>query len=329
MDGSTRTFDEAPPIDFIRREPFMPWWYRRRSYLKAAAAAVILLMFSSGGYVFAERNATTTVSLTDAVGQFRTAAKKNVQEAAPATEPKKVDGPVGQGVSGSRAPAQAASPVTRQPTHAVAAPPAPYLLPPEGVYTYRTTGGEQISVAGAHHDYPPETTATLTHTGGCHWRMENDVIKEHEDLRTFCSSTNDLYQNEQGRWITFYGKREGEDITFRPPQLVNAVTEKPGAKASSSGTDPQGDSVKVDRTYLGRVAITIGSTAVQALRVHLTGTSSGQSQGTFVDDLWLDPATGLTLRWERSVDSTADSFGARVRYTERATFQLESLVPQT
>ena len=328
MDGPTRLYDEAPQIDYIRRESFMPWSYRRRGYLKTAGATLILMLLVSGGYMFAKRNATTDVSVSAAVGQFRHESMAEDQGAPVAALQQKVDGP-GQAVSGGRGPAQAASPVARQPVQAVSAAPLPYLLPPEGVYTYRTTGGEQISLGNAHHDYPPETTATLTHLGGCRWQIRNDVIKEHEDLRTYCSQTGDLFQDQQARWVTFYGKREGEDITFAPPQLVSAVTDKLGATSSSVGRDSQGDSATGTRTYLGRVPITVGSAVVQTVHVKVAGTMSGQSSGHFVDELWLDPATGMTIKWVRSVDSISNAFGASVHYTENASFLLESLVPQT
>jgi hypothetical protein len=84
------------------------------------------------------------------------------------------------------------------------------------------------------------------------------------------------------------------------------------------------------RAYIGRAAIAMDRTSIDAVRIHFTGTTSGKSNGTFVEDLWLDPATGLTLRWDRSVDTMADaSFGARVHYTENAHFLLESLRPRT
>ena len=52
--------------------------------------------------------------------------------------------------------------------------------------------------------------------------------------------------------------------------------------------------------------------------------------GTANEDMWIAPQTGMTLRWVRAVDTLADAaFGARVRYTENASFYLESLTPRT
>ena len=57
-------------------------------------------------------------------------------------------------------------------------------LPAEGVYAYRTSGGESISVLAAHHDYPAVTYAAVHHTGGCGWQIHAAVVKEHVDERT-------------------------------------------------------------------------------------------------------------------------------------------------
>lgn len=326
MDGPVRVFDEAPPIAYTRRVRFVPRWWRWRNHLRVAAGAVAFIFLVGGGYVFSQRSVATNVTVSDAVGQFRSGSRSEPAN----TQATVVDGASGKDVVGSRGPVQAASPVSRQPSHVVATPAVPYVLPAEGVYTYATSGGEQISVAGAHHDYPPHSTATVRHLGGCRWQIRSDVIKEHTDDRTFCSRTTDLYQNEQARWVTFYGKRDGEGFTFTPPMLVSAISEAIGTKSTATARNPNGDSVTVNRTYLGRVPLTIAGKVVRTVRVHLAGTSTGKSQGTFVDDLWLDPLTGLTLRWDRSVDEVADaSFGARVHYTEKASFVLESLTPQT
>ena len=78
-----------------------------------------------------------------------------------------------------------------------------------------------------------------------------------------------------------------------------------------------------------RVPIAIGDETISAVRIRMDGTMTGSSQGTSVDDLWLDPITGMTLRWDRFVDAVSNKFGANVRYTERASFVLESPVPRT
>ncbi len=325
-----RTYEEAPEIPYTRRERFVSRWWRRRTYLRAVAGLLILLVMGGGGYAFSQRNRATKVTVDEAVGAFRAQAGPAVVHEV-ATTDRGVVGPVGGGVATSgREPTQAASSVQRPASRATAGGPKPYVLPPAGVYTYRTTGGEQISVAGAHHDYPPESTATVTHVGGCHWRVEFDVIKEHTDILNLCSRTNELRQSSQARWVSFFGKRDGQEFTFSPPALVSDATERPGARSQALGKGDERGDVQLVRTYVGREPISIDERTIMSVHIHLDGTAAGKASGKSVDDVWLDPATGVALRWERSVDAIADAaFGAKVHYTENAKFILESLQPRT
>jgi hypothetical protein len=59
------------------------------------------------------------------------------------------------------------------------------------------------------------------------------------------------------------------------------------------------------------------------------GTFTGRAIGTSLEELWLVPETGMTVRWDRKVDTNADSVFGKVHYTEDASFELASLVPQT
>src|SRR5581483_5561924 len=193
------------------------------------------------------------------VARFRT--EKHSKAAAPiVARAAAVDGPSRQDVAGSRVAALSA-PTTRLPTHAASQ--APYLIPPEGVYTFHTSGSESISLAGAHHDYPPTTTGTLRHTGGCGWTFTNTPIKEHTDILTMCSKPGNMFQTEQARYISFYGKTDGGAYTFDPPQLVSRVGEAPGTATDSIGESTKHDGeVRIVRTFVERTTLQIGTQTV-------------------------------------------------------------------
>jgi hypothetical protein len=323
-----RTFEEAPEIPYIRRERFASRWWRWRSLLRLVGAVLALAVMGGGGYVFSQRNVATKVTVDDAVGAFRA---KTRTAPAEATRDRGVDGPVAGRVAASRRePTQAASSVPRSASRAQNAGPKPYVLPPEGVYTYRTSGGESVSIAGAHHDYPSESTATVRHLGGCRWHVEFNVIEEHKDILDLCSRTDEFSQSSQARWVSFFGKRDGQEFTFSPPALVSDATEPVGARSEATGKGDQRGDVHLVRTYLGRESISIDGRTVETVRLHIAGTATGKQRGSSVDDLWLDPMSGMPIRWERSVDAIADAtFGARVHYKENAKFNLVSLRPRT
>jgi hypothetical protein len=68
---------------------------------------------------------------------------------------------------------------------------------------------------------------------------------------------------------------------------------------------------------------------VEVVRIRVDGTLSGRIHGTSHDVLTLVRSTGLPLHWQRTVDTMAQAFGTNVHYVEHATFDLQSLVPQT
>lgn len=163
------------------------------------------------------------------------------------------------------------------------------MKPQEGVYTYRTSGGESISVAGTRHRYPERTYGSVRHRAGCGWEMENQVIEEHTDHRVLCS--------EPGRVLQLQQSRDGQAM--------------------------------MTRTYLGRGTIDVGGRPVEVEHIRIEGRFTGKATGRSLDDLLLLPDNALTVRWKRMVDTKADAaFGAQVRYEEQADFVLESLEPR-
>ena len=201
--------------------------------------------------------------------------------------------------------------------------------PAQGVYAYRTTGGDQVSVAGASHDYPDTTYATVRHLDGCHWFVRNDVVEEHVDERTICNGVDAVTQVSQARWVTFFGKRDGMELTCEPPMVLARPNGLPMPEETSvcSGGGTQ---AKMRRTTVGRERVAVGGAAVDAVRIVIEGTFTGKATGKSRDELWIAEATGLTLRWDRMVDTMADAaFGAQVRYQEQASFVLLSLTPRT
>ena len=317
---------------------------RRRRAARACLWLAILGVLGGNVFVLTQRNKTTTVSAADALAAFRaepiapgpvpaepgtTVPPVTVAPAGPTTTPV---GPPGATATTSapavhtaaaRPAAQASSPAT-----APAAVPAT-AKPAQGVYAYRTTGGDQVSVAGASHDYPDTTYATVRHLDGCHWFVRNDVVEEHVDERTICNGVDAVTQVTQARWVTFFGKKDGMELRCEPPIVLarpNGLPMPEETSACSGG----GTQAKMRRTLVGRERVTVGGVAVDALRIVIDGTFSGKATGRSHDELWVAESNGLTLRWDRMVDTMADAaFGAQVRYQEQASFVLLSLTPRT
>jgi hypothetical protein len=86
---------------------------------------------------------------------------------------------------------------------------------------------------------------------------------------------------------------------------------------------------KITRTFVGTERIVVGGESIRTIHLSVVGTFTGRATGTSHEELWLVPETGMTVRWDRKVDTNADSVFGKVHYTENASFVLTSLVPAT
>jgi hypothetical protein len=305
--------------------------------LRSAVAVGAVVVLASDLFILTQRTRTTTVARSDALRAVRAHPRAPTIVSTPvASDPQAASSP--GGTTSTTTPRQNAS---RSATSLMlpgaaperAPPLRPFHAPPAGVYAYETRGGEQISLAAAHHDYPPETYATVRPTSGCGWLFEHRIVKEHTDRLTLCSNPTGLLQLAQEREIEFFGQTDGD--TYRcdvPPSLLYAVSDTSGRThhlvcRSSDGTA----TASLSTSYAGRERRTIGADAVDAVHFRLTMTVAGGriDHGTGRYDYWVHPDTGMLLHVVRDLDITAHATFGNVRYREQADLKLKSLVPAT
>jgi len=296
----------------------------RRRRIRIVLAIVLVPILATGTFVLTQRGRTTEVSLDEVTKTFR-ADNSEPEAASPVRESEGRSVVDAERASSARAieetgpDEEVTKPVTKT---------GPYKLPSEGVYTYRAKGGEQVSILGAHHDYPERVYATVRHLDGCRWEHRNDVIKEHVDRRVWCSQAGQLTQISQGREVEFFGQRDGSSATCSPPMVIHKVDDGPGGtyEGECSG---EATTATIRRTIVDDKDFVVGGDPVDAIHLRIDSTFTGMANGTSNEDVWLDAATGMTLRWDRVVDTEANSAFGNVHYTENASFILESLVPTT
>jgi hypothetical protein len=284
-----------------------------------------------GGTVFVltQRNVATHVSLDDAVGRFRAGAPtldaENQVLPAPeaaADQPAPTGRPVAERATeedvAEAAPEAAVSPATRE----------PYVLPDEGVYAYRTQGSETVSTFGAKHTYPERSFATVRHMGGCRWEHRHEVLEEHVDIRHFCGAQGTFQQIFYERQVTFFGQTDGGAMRCEPAIALHRTGIAPGDEQVVECEDGEGGHATMTRTFLGIDATDVGGEVVKAVKVTVEAEMTGTVDGESSDTLWYHPLTGMTLRWDRTVDTLATAYGTKIHYTEDASFVLESLEAQ-
>ncbi|MHB8664274.1 MAG: hypothetical protein ACYDH6_16460 [Acidimicrobiales bacterium] len=307
-------------------------WWRRHLFSVTTLGVVSLAVLGTDMFLLTQRNVTKPVTFGAALQHFR---ETRVLTAGPAAVT------TGGVAAASTASTSSATPVpsptatnavgsARSAGAVVAARPVAFGLPPEGVYSYKTSGGEKINVLDASHSYPPVTYATVRHKAGCVWQIENDVIQEHTDSRDLCSARGQFSELAQTRRVTFFGKTDGGTYTCTPQLDLVLVPEPAGTARDGVCADGKGSAARIHATDLGSQQVVVGGVAVTVVHTVLDSELSGRAVGTAHDDLLIVADTGMTVAWTRSVDTVADAaFGAKAHYTEQAQFQLLSLTPQT
>lgn len=295
---------------------------RRR--IRIVLSIVLVPLVAAGGFVLTQRGRTTELSLDEATTRFRTS-ETEIETVAP------IQGSAQEGAAEpdrEPVPAESQTISSDRDKETTVASSGAYDLPPEGVYAYRAKGREQVSILGAHHEYPERIYATVRHLDGCRWEHRNDVIKEHVDRREWCSQSGQLTQLSQGREVEFFGQRDGSSATCSPPMVIHKVGDGPGTtyEGECSG---EATTAKIRRTIVDDDDFVVGDISVEAVHIRIESTFTGMATGTSDEDIWLDAATGMTLRWDRVVDTDADSAFGKVHYSENASFTLESLDPRT
>lgn len=224
--------------------------------------------------------------------------------------------------SPSAAPAPAPEPSPKQ------APPAPapaptFALPTQGVYTYATTGGEEINTPGGKRSYPEETFGVLRLEGGCAWSIEFRVLEEHREAFTLCTEGPVITETESRSDIVFYGAENRETYTC---DLVHGdLGAAPGSTTTGRCTGDQGTNTEKTTEVIGREVLVVGGVQVETIHTRSETVISGASQGFAVTNQWITVDTGLIVRVER----VADSSRGAIDYHEEVTFMLQSLTPRS
>ena len=297
---------------------------RIRIGLPAVAIALILV---ADVVLLSQQDQSTAVSLDAAVEGFRAAQSAEetpvastvvVDPAASVTPTTLVPGK-----AGTAAPAPAGGTANAGPAASTA---GPFRTPAEGVYSYRTTGSEEVSLGGGRHDYPARTYAAVRAVGGCDWDFEHRVLEEHVERRLQCSAPGQLSQKNERAEITFFGQANKADYTCDPPLVITRVGDGAGAKYTGvcRGSDGQ---FTMTTTFVGRERLTVGGVAVDALHVLMESVTAGRADGTSRNDYWMHADTGLMLKSIRKVQTRAKAYGSTVDYREDSTFELERLEP--
>lgn len=194
-----------------------------------------------------------------------------------------------------------------------------------GVYRYATTGGESVdALGGAHHDYPSETTITVT-PDGCGALFRWDALKERRDEWRLCATPRGLVLGDGLQYHEFFAQPDPEDVRCPESPLIVPAEPAPGPAVTMDCT-LHGDPWTVSWQVLGPESRAVGGTVVETVHVRQSVNDTHDLGEQSSVDWYLD-AHGLPIYVTATKSSKSSSPVGPVLYQEQYTLQLESLSP--
>ena len=314
--------------------------YNPRTGLRASLAVVTAVMLIAGlGFAYLKSiDRADAYSADQAVAAFRTPPPTQPAPSAEAPAPTAPGEPAAPAGDANAAPAAPAAPAggavaaAAAPQAPIATVPSPLTRPAEGVYVYKTSGGESTTVlGGAKHEYPEQTTITVRHTPcgvDTSWRP----LEQRADYRSFCTDEGGLRAVVLASQRQFFGRTAGSFQECGPTTYYLRF-EGPAPAASWSGPckgRASGLEVTLTGTLLGREMKQVGSQTIDAIRFQINVESVGESHHTKIKAIvTMAAATGLYLALDSTTEATGSSQGTSGTYNEHYTLELTDLNPLT
>ena len=196
-------------------------------------------------------------------------------------------------------------------------------LPAPGVYTYRTTGGEGLSLMGVTRGFPSSTSMIVTE-GRCAivtWVP----IMEHTEATNVCAGADGALSVP--RLVTTESIASTDTTsTVECPSTAYLLppAARTGARWSAAcSLQSPAEKVGLHGELLGRSTIAVGGTNVTVEHTRFVLTFNGSESGTNPTDFWVDPSTGLIVREKEEVGVTSGGVG----YSEDMEATLAGLAP--
>lgn len=194
-------------------------------------------------------------------------------------------------------------------------------LPAPGVYRYRTTGGELISLFHTRRNYSPTTMRIVTRRG-CGVREEQFFVTQHLEYYDRCGPQLVTYGTDIAYWWT-HGT---QDFTCHGGSFDMAGA-RPGDRVEWDCADEDTKAHQIT-DYVGDETVEVEGVPLPARHTRWTTLFSGATVGGATVDDWFDPSTGTLLREKRAIALRVGSgFVGRLSYTDVSEYVLLSVTP--
>ena len=170
-------------------------------------------------------------------------------------------------------------------------------LPAPGVYTYRTRGGEGLSLMGVQRSFPDSTSMIVTTDRCAH--VSWVPISQHTETTTLCSGpAGSLVETGVVSTESIAGTTTTSTVTCPATAYMIPPGARPGQRwQATCSMDNPAERVVLGGEALGPATMAIGGQAVSTVHTRLTFEyTSGALRGAGPTDFWVVPSSGLIVR---------------------------------
>jgi hypothetical protein len=294
----------------------------RPAFRRALAIAIVLLLVGGAGSAYLIGSGSHPLTVREAVRRYRS------QLTGPARAPATTAPAAGQTAAAPSAhptssPRAAA---TRSSAGASSSPVHPDPTP--GVYVYDTSGYEETdALSGQRHDYPSKTTYT-TRRDGCHWISRWQPLQDRWDETEACKTAKGITLKRYSMYHEFFRRGAREDFACGTDAIVMPWRQRSGDHWSFQCRSSR-TTLTMAVSVVGFDTLSVGGRDVRAVHILYDATATGSDQGTYRQERWLEPRTGLFLRITAEARMSVATPLGRANYREDYRIDLTSIKPES
>jgi len=212
------------------------------------------------------------------------------------------------------------------------------LRPHEGVYSYRGSGQEHISLPPKAQVEGPGIPGTVSYqSDGC-WVWRLDYSDSHWQNATFCARDGNLVEVGRAGWYRWnlVALSIADTGTYRCspevaiPAVLHVGQQFPFVCSGTSSPIKTGVvTMKGTNRYVGPQTLQIGGTEVPTLHFREVSTFTGGQWGSNVSDTWFSTVNGLPVKGTWTTKVSSPTFLGTSTLTGGAGFTLKSLTPRS
>ncbi len=205
--------------------------------------------------------------------------------------------------------------------------------PAAGVYQYRGSGTEKLSLPPLTQGEGPTIPGTVSWQGSDCWTFRLDYSSHHWQTWRFCRHGSDLWEAGGQSWqLWAVGPIDFTNLsTFTCAAGSMAypghgrVGETWQSRCTGTNSSVKGQTVTAGPyEWMGTTAIEVSGVRTPVVHFHRSRVDTGAQSGTESADVWVDARTGLPVRLSQQLRVTTSTLFGKSTYTQVGTLELAS-----